>query len=84
MGSICLRGIDNEVKQQLKEQAAQAGISVNALLLKYIHRGVGIPSGDRKIHHDLDSLAGTWTDKQLQEFLQSTSQFEKIDEEMWK
>ena len=84
MGNICLRGIDDEVKKHLKSQAVQAGISVNALILKYISKAVGINSGDRKIYHDLDSLAGTWTDENPQEFFDSTSHFDKIDEEMWK
>ncbi len=36
------------------------------------------------IYHDLDYLAGTWTEEDDREFLQATEDFNKIDEELWK
>ena len=36
------------------------------------------------VYNDLDHLAGTWSDKDFEEFLQATADFDKIDENMWK
>jgi hypothetical protein len=36
------------------------------------------------IFHDLDYLAGTWTEEEGREFLEVTENFNKIDEELWK
>ena len=36
------------------------------------------------IHHDLDTLAGTWTEQQSKEFLSTLSDFSQIDEELWR
>jgi len=35
------------------------------------------------IYHDLESLAGTWTEQQSNEFLSILSDFSQIDEELW-
>jgi hypothetical protein len=84
MPSFSLRGIDKSVDQALKNKAAHAGISVNALILEYIHKGIGVGPTRRVKHHDLDQLAGTWTDADKEEFFAATKGFEKIDEEFWK
>ncbi|GEM_PF-1542847 len=36
------------------------------------------------IYHDLDYLAGTWTEDDDREFLKATQDFNKVDEELWK
>jgi hypothetical protein len=36
------------------------------------------------VFHDLDYLAGTWTDKDAEEFEQATSDFNKIEERLWR
>lgn len=84
MPNFSLRGIDENVSQILKNQAACAGISVNALILNYIHKGLGVGQGRRVKYHDLDRLAGTWTNEDKDEFLAVTKDFETIDEELWK
>jgi len=35
-------------------------------------------------YHDLDSLAGTWTVEDEQQFYAATADFEKIDQELWR
>ena len=85
MGNISLRGLDNQVKMRLKAKAVECGSSVNSLILSIIHKGIGMnPSSKRIKHHDLDSLAGSWSDEEMNEFLDATSDFSKIDNELWK
>ena len=35
------------------------------------------------IHHDLDFLAGTWSEEDAAEFDNSTEAFRRVDEELW-
>ena len=85
MATMTIRGIDDEVSVLLKKQAKSEGISVNALLLKMVKVSLGIEKKKRtKIYHDLDYLAGTWSDKDLKEFQKNVEDFEKIDKEIWK
>ena len=84
MPNFSLRGIDENVSQTLKTKAASIGISVNALILNYINKGLGGSPNRRAKHHDLDRLAGTWTNVERDEFLSVTNDFETIDTELWK
>lgn len=80
--SFNLRGIPTEVMAQLKREAKKLHVSVNILILKMIEKGLGITTA-KQTFHDLDHLAGTWSDKDAQEFEKNTKYFEKIDKELW-
>jgi len=85
MATMTIRGIDDEVAKLLKERAKTEGISVNALLLKMVKESLGIEKRRRiKIYHDLDHLAGTWSEKDLKEFQKNVEDLERIDEEIWR
>jgi len=81
-GSFNLRGIPTEVMSMLKQEAKRLHISVNVLILKMIEQGLGFSRPKRK-YHDLDHLAGTWSEEEAEEFENNTKYFEKIDKELW-
>lgn len=35
------------------------------------------------VYHDLDYLAGTWTEEDAEAFTKATEDFNKIDKELW-
>ncbi len=35
------------------------------------------------LHHELDELAGTWSQKEAAKFQKNTADFEKIDKDLW-
>lgn len=80
---MSLRGIDQETRRRLKEEAARQGVSLNTLILRYIRRGVGLAETDRLLHHDLDALAGTWSEEEAEAFRQAVQGFEAPDKELW-
>jgi len=86
MSNISLRGIDQKIHNQLKKEARKRGISLNALLLEYIYQGAGYTDKKHKInvYHDLDHLAGTWSEEEVREFQSTSKDFEQIDQELWK
>jgi len=85
MTSMTLRGIDEPLAQTLKELARNQGISLNSLTLRLIREATGVDKRKRTLeYHDLDTLAGTWSDNDELEFKNVTRSLEAIDTEMWK
>lgn len=79
-----LRNIPLDVMSLLKKEAENQKISVNSLLLLIIEQGLGITHQNTKcIYHDLDYLAGTWSDNDKKNFDANIKNFEKIDKELW-
>ena len=79
-----LRGVKSEVMVTLKQAAEKQNISVNSLILTLIEGGIGYShTVKRPTHHDLDKLSGTWSASEAQEFEKNTTDFEKIDEDLW-
>ncbi len=84
MATITLRGIDDETREKLKSYAKQEGISLNAFLLRLIKESIGLEDKRRtRKYHDLDHLAGTWTEEGFSTFNEAIRDFEKIDSEIW-
>ncbi len=86
MANVSLRGISEEVKNELKTEARRRNQSVNALLLSFINKGIGRQEkrSYRTQYSDLDELAGTWTEEDAAEFEAAISSFNEIDESLWK
>jgi hypothetical protein len=85
MNTMTIRGLDDLTVKALKEKAKKEGSSINAALIKLVQENLGIKNKKRTVvYNDLDHLAGTWSDKDYNEFLQATADFAKIDENMWK
>ncbi len=79
-----IRGITPEVMTIIKKEAKIKHLSVNLLIIKFIEQGIGhTPKEKRKMSHDLDSLANTWTDEEAQTFEKNQKFFETVDEELW-
>lgn len=79
-----LRGITTDIMMMLKKEADKQNTSVNLLILRLIEHGIGhVHAVKKPIFHDLDKLAGTWSEKDAKEFLKNTKEFEKIDKELW-
>ncbi len=79
-----LRNIAPEVMSLLKSEATRQKTSINSLILQIIDKGLGIAHPQKKsVFHDLDHLAGTWSDKDRKVFDENIKPFETIDRELW-
>jgi len=82
---MIISALEDSVTEALKKRAKQEGTSVNAVVAMIIKEQLGLKKKPRTtIHHDLDKLAGTWSDRDYLEFKKKTADFEKVDEGMWK
>lgn len=84
MKTLTIRGIDPELADIIKERSGKSGESINKMILRLLRSALGI--AEQKVfpvYHDLDHLAGTWTEEEEKEFNENIRELNKIDSEMW-
>lgn len=85
MTTISIRGLDDQALAGLKARAAREKASVNSVVLNLIDEGLGRkPASAHQRHADLDALAGTWSEEDLNAFSEATAGFESVDPALWK
>ncbi len=84
MNTLTIRGIDPELSDKIKEKSKKSGMSINKIMLKILKSSFGLEKGKTfPVYHDLDDLAGTWTDKDAEEFNKNTQELREIDKGLW-
>ena len=86
MGSISIRGVDGELAELLKEQAASTHKSVNQLILELLRKHVGLDKKKKytQEYHDLDHLFGAWTEDEFHKIQDKINSERQVDPELWK
>ena len=85
MKAITIRGIDEEIDNGLRKKAEESGDSINTTILKLLRNALQLgKSKPYPEYHDLDSLAGTWSEKERAEFDKVQEGFSQIDRDLWK
>lgn len=80
---MTLRQIPDEVEKKLRKRSRQSGQSMNRTAIELLEEALGLKmSGDKQ--RDLSMFSGEWKTSDYEEFQRHTSQFEKIDAELWK
>lgn len=84
MKTLTIRGIDPELSKAIKICSRKADQSINTMVLDLLRSACGIKKQPEfPTYHDLDPLAGGWTEADERQFLTNTREFEKIDKEIW-
>ena len=85
MKNLSLRGIDEDLSEHLKKLSQKEGTSLNKTVLRLLEDAVGVRGKKRfNLYHDLDDLAGTWSNREEKEFNEKIDFFEKVDKDLWK
>ena len=85
MKNLSLRGLKEDLSENLKKISRKEGTSLNKTVLKLLEDSVGLRRRKRvNIYQDLDELAGTWSSRDEKEFRGKIKYFESIDQEIWK
>ncbi|MDQ7053480.1 MAG: toxin-antitoxin system HicB family antitoxin [candidate division KSB1 bacterium] len=87
MRQITLRNIDPDLLKKIKELAQKENLSMNKFIIKILKQAL-LTAEKKNIpgqipHHDLDELAGTWSEQEAQAFERALKQQRQIDEELW-
>jgi hypothetical protein len=83
--SIMIDDIDDATASWLMAEAKRQGVSVERVAGQLLQRGLewerrrtALPT-----YHDLDALAGTWSEAEALAFLQAVADFEHVDPALW-
>jgi hypothetical protein len=79
---MTVRNVDARLARALEREALKRGTSLNQTVLDLLRDALGVgvvalPS------NGLEKLAGTWSQKDFEEFEVSTATFDQIDPELW-
>lgn len=80
MANLRLRGLDAETLSRIRSSARRLRMSVNLLIVDTLWRHYAPKSRPRD---QIDDLAGTWTQREADEFEAAIKPFSKVDPELW-
>jgi len=65
MTAITLRNIPPKLQEVIRKRADRDGLSLNKTVIRMLEEAAGQrATTGRELHHDLDHLAGTWSDEE--------------------
>jgi antitoxin FitA-like protein len=72
MKAITVRNIPPGVAKAVKAKARKEGLSLNRAVVSLLEEAAGVAARAKPVvHHDLDHLAGTWSQAEYDEFMES-------------
>lgn len=85
MKAITLRNLPPELSRYLEDEAAATDSSLNKTVIRLLllATGLGERSRAKTRFHDLDDLAGTWTEEEARDFDACLAEQRRIDPEVW-
>ncbi len=86
MKAITLRNIPPEIARTIQRRAKQKKTSVNKAVIDLLEESAGKRAHTHAPvrYHDLDHLAGTWTESEADVFETLLAEHRRIDPELWK
>jgi len=83
MNQITIRMIPEVVENEIRKLASEKRISLSKASMALLQRALGIdPEKEKK--RDLSGVFGSWSQAEFDEFRDNTSQFDVIEDEIWK
>jgi hypothetical protein len=84
MNAITVRNLPPGVVKAIREKARREKLSLNKAIVKLLAEATGAEPKKKILYHDLDHLAGTWSEGEYQEFMAALREQRQIDPEMWR
>ena len=88
MAQLTIRGVDDNLQQLLRREAARRSQSINRYVLSLLRQATGMSNAaqaePQEEFHDLDHLAGTWTEQESTEFEAQLAAQRGIDDDLWR
>lgn len=82
--ALTINDLDVVTLQRLESEARRRGVDVSTLAREVLRQAVPSEVPTTQVHHDLDSLAGTWSEADARAFEAATVGFGRVDPELWK
>ena len=86
MKSFTIRGIENELYNEIKKLSDDKSMSVNKFILALLKEDTGLKKDKKytRVYDDIDSLFGKWKAKEHRLITKKISSERVIDKELWK
>ncbi len=83
--SITIHDVDDAIANWLVEESQRRGMTVEMVAGLRRRRGLETERRQAELptYHDLDALAGTWSEDEAMAFSQATKDFEQVDPGLW-
>jgi len=84
-GPLTINNLDEATANWIEKEAERCGTNRETVALHLIQKGIERESEECSFrpYEDLDSLAGTWTEEQANEFMNAISYLDQVDEKLW-
>lgn len=84
MKAITVRNLSDTLSRLIRRKAATEGISLNRAVIRVLEERLGLGQGlPEPLHHELDPLAGSWSDAEAKAFDRRLGAQRVIDPELW-
>ncbi len=86
MKAITLRNLPPELARIIRRKAEEKRWSINKAVISLLEDGSGLQGKkkvDKRLHHDLDALAGSWTKDEALVFDKALAAQRTIDPDLW-
>ena len=84
MNVITLSNIPLNVQEAILRRAESEGLSLDRAVLRLLEEATVRPSNSRKLHDDLNHLAGTWSVEEADAFDRALAKQRGIEPEVWR
>ncbi len=82
--TITVRNLPPAVAKAVRDRARKEKLSLNRTVIRLLEEATGEKRARKVVHHDLDHLAGRWSEEEYQRFMAALAEQRRIDPEMWK
>jgi hypothetical protein len=82
---VTITQLDTTATEWIEQQAQRTGLPVEDVVRQLIYRGLEVErqKARRQRSHDLDTLAGTWSAEEADEFRHAIADLNHIDPPVW-
>lgn len=86
MKLVTLRNLPPELARIIRRKANEKRTSINKAVISLLEESVGIQGRkvEKSLYHDLDALAGSWTEEEALAFEKALARQRAIDPDLWK
>jgi hypothetical protein len=84
VNAITVRNLPPAVAKAVKDKARREKLSLNKAIVKLLEEATDPEPTKKVLHHDLDHLAGAWSEEEYEEFMAALTEQRQVDPEMWK
>lgn len=83
MKSITIHNIDDETAKLIESKAKESGLSLNKTIKALLHKALGVSESAQSKKSSFAEFFGVWSQDEFDEFVQKTSDLDKIDSSDW-